>query len=79
MIDHEKLRESYRIALGSSEGEVVIKDMEQRFHVHTPTFSADPYETAYREGQRSVVLFLQNMLVDQSLINKMLEGYEDNV
>jgi len=79
MIEHEKLRESYRIALGSGEGEVVVKDMEQRFHIHSPTFSADPYETAFREGQRSVVLFLKNMLVDQTLINKMVEGYEDNV
>jgi hypothetical protein len=39
--------------------------LEVRFHIHGSTFSADPNETAYREGQRTVVLFLKSMLREQ--------------
>ena len=79
MKEVEALRESYRLAFGSDDGNVVIDDLEKRFHCHSPSFSPDSHETAFREGQRSVVLFIKNMLIDQSLIDKMLEGLEDNV
>ena len=76
---NDQIRENYRITFASPEGKKVLEELRGRFHADSPTFSVDPYETAFREGQRSVVLFLQNMLVDQTVINKMLEGYEDDV
>lgn len=79
MNEAEQLRASYRLVFGSEDGPTVIDDLERRFHSHTSTFSPDSHETAFREGQRSVVLFIKNMLIDQSIINKLLEGYEDNV
>ena len=42
-----------------------MSDLEARFHFYGSTFSADPNETAYREGQRTVVLFLKSMLREQ--------------
>ncbi len=58
----EELREAYAFLFGETDGDTVLQDLELRFHCHSPTFSADPYETAFREGQRSVVLFIKNMM-----------------
>jgi len=58
----EDLRAAYKFILESNDGQVIMEDLELRFHIHAQVFSPDPYETAYRDGQRSVVLFMQNML-----------------
>jgi len=60
----EDLRAAYRLILDSDDGRVMLDDLERRFHIHAPIFSADPYETAFRDGQRSVVLMLQGMMRD---------------
>jgi len=75
----EDLRNSYRLIFGANDGETVLADLQARFHCHSPSFSPDSHETAFREGQRSVVLFIQNMLVKQTLNGQSLEGYQDNV
>jgi len=36
-----------------------------RFCEHSSTFSTDPCETAYREGQRTVLLFIKSMIRDR--------------
>lgn len=46
----------------SADGEKMLEDLEKRCNVNQTSFSPDPYETAFREGQRSVVLFIQSML-----------------
>lgn len=69
----EDLKEAYAFLFGETDGDTVLEDLEARFHVHAPTFSADPYETAFREGQRSVVLFIKNMMTKFSLP----EGLDD--
>ena len=61
----DDLRAAYKFILESNDGEAIMEDMELRFHMRTPVFSNDPYETAFRDGQRSVVLFMQNMLKDR--------------
>lgn len=58
----EDLRAAYKFILESNDGEVIMEDLELRFHIRSPVFSSDPYETAFRDGQRSVILFMQNML-----------------
>lgn len=58
----EDLREAYAFLFGETDGDTVLEDLRARFHCHAPTFSPDPYETAFREGQRSVVLFIENMM-----------------
>lgn len=69
----EKTREAYAFLFGETDGDTVLEDLEARFHIHAPTFSADPYETAFREGQRSVVLFIKNMMTTY----KLPEGIEN--
>ena len=59
------LRDDARMLLNTSEGQRVLEDLQARYGFYTPTFSADPYESAYREGQRSVVLFLMSLLRDE--------------
>ena len=66
----EDLRAAYKFILESNDGEVIMEDLELRFHIRSPVFSNDPYETAYRDGQRSVVLFMQNMLKEQKPIEE---------
>ena len=59
------LRDDARMLLNTSEGQRVLEDLQARYGFYTPTFSADPYESAYREGQRAVVLFLMSLLRDE--------------
>ena len=61
----EDLRTIYKVVLNNQDGEKIISDLEARFHFYGSTFSPDPNETAYREGQRTVVLFLKSMLREQ--------------
>ena len=58
----EQTKEAFAFCFGERDGDIVLQDLEDRFFVHTPTFSADPYETAFREGQRAVVLYIKNMM-----------------
>ena len=61
----EELRAAYKVVLNSTDGSRILKDLEARFHIDGTTFSDNSNETAYREGQRTVVLFMKSMLKDQ--------------
>ena len=69
----DELRVAYQVVLKSVSGEKVIKDLEARFHIDGTTFSDNANETAYREGQRTVVLFLKSMLKDKPRREDMIE------
>ena len=58
----EEMKENYRLVFTSDEGQIVFNDLQVRCHVFQSTHSENTHETAFREGQRSVVLFLMNML-----------------
>lgn len=60
-----ELRRSYKLLLESDDGKKILKDLKRRYFIQGTTFSNDPYETAYCEGQRTVVLFLLSMLQDE--------------
>jgi hypothetical protein len=54
----------YKIVFGSDEGKSVISDLEKRCHYNVSTFSKDSTtETAFMEGQRSVLLFIKAMIL----------------
>ena len=51
------------IIFNSDEGKIVLADLEKRCHYHSTTnIKGDSHESAYMEGQRSVLLFIKSML-----------------
>jgi len=59
----KKLKEVYKIVFGSDQGKVVMEDLEKRCHfMSTTNIKGDSHESAYMEGQRSVLLFIKSML-----------------
>ena len=59
----KQLREDYKVVFGSDEGKRVLEDISVRCHESTTTFSKDnSHETAFLEGQRSILIFLKAML-----------------
>jgi hypothetical protein len=63
-IDHLKeLRRNYQKIFESDEGKQVLSDLEKRCHYWSTTnVKGDSHESAYMEGQRSVLLFIKSML-----------------
>lgn len=54
---------NYKMIFSSDEGKQVLSDLEKRCHHHTTTnVKGDSHESAYMEGQRSILLFIQAML-----------------
>ena len=59
-----ELRQTYQTLFNTDDGVLILEDLRTRFHGDQPTFSSDALEMAYFEGQRSVVLIIQNMMKD---------------
>ena len=58
-----KLKDAYKQIFNSDEGKEVLSDLEKRCHYHSTTnVKGDSHESAYMEGQRSVLLFIKSML-----------------
>lgn len=74
----EALRSTYKRVLESKEGKEVYEDLKKRFFYATTTFSQDPHEIAYNEGQRTVMLFLEHMISDQSERQKLINQQQSN-
>ena len=59
----KQLREDYKTIFGSDEGKRVLEDISIRCHESSTTFSKDNnHETAFLEGQRSMLLFIKAIL-----------------
>ena len=59
----QNLKNNYKIMFNSGEGKEILADLEKRCHYHSTTnVKGDSHESAYMEGQRSVVLFIKSML-----------------
>ena len=57
----KQLKKDYQITFSSKEGERVLADITSAYY-HRSSFKNDPYETAYREGQRSVIIRVINLI-----------------
>ena len=58
-----KLKTNYKYIFNTEEGKEVLADLEKRCHYHSTTnVKGDSHESAYMEGQRSVLLFIKSML-----------------
>ena len=59
----KKLRDNYQYIFESDEGKEVLSDLEKRCHFYSTTnIKGDSHESAYMEGQRSILLFIKQML-----------------
>ena len=59
----KKLQTNYKYIFNTAEGKRVLADLEKRCHYHSTTnVKGDSHESAYMEGQRSVLLFIKSML-----------------
>ena len=59
----EGLKVNYKTIFNTDEGKEVLADLEKRCHYHSTTnVKGDSHESAYMEGQRSVILFIKSML-----------------
>ncbi len=63
--EHTELKKNYSFTFTSSTGEEVLKDLVSAYY-HRGSFSKDPYETAYKEGQRSVIIRILNYMEDKN-------------
>ena len=58
-----KLKTNYKYIFNTDECKEVLADLEKRCHYHSTTnVKGDSHESAYMEGQRSVLLFIKSML-----------------
>ena len=59
----KELQTNYKLIFNTDEGKEVLADLEKRCHYHSTTnVKGDSHESAYMEGQRSVILFIKSML-----------------
>ena len=57
------LKKNYGYIFNTDEGKEVLSDLEKRCHYHSTTnVKGDSHESAYMEGQRSVILFIKSIL-----------------
>ncbi len=61
----KELRQVYKTVFTSEDGERVLEDLDARFGLWKTSYPPNSDETAFREGQRDVVLFLHNIMKDQ--------------
>ena len=70
----EDIIQLYKTVFTSEDGQRILDDLGVRFCEHSTTFSADPCETAYREGQRTVLLFIRSMLRDRKQLEDIISN-----
>ena len=56
------LKATYRSVLNSEDGQKVLEDLGACFGLWKTSYAPNSDETAFREGQRDVVLFLHNII-----------------
>jgi hypothetical protein len=70
----EKLVTNYKNLFNCPNGQIVLYDLETRFGMFKTSFVAkDAYGTAFNEGQRSVMLFILDMM------NKNMKQFNEQV
>ncbi len=71
--------EDYKSTFSSKSGEKVLWDLMREHHMISPTMDVNTHDTAFREGQRNVVLrILQLMKTDTKKLLKIIEQAEEN-
>tara|TARA_R100001129_G_C5291347_1_gene239750 strand:+ start:183 stop:389 length:207 start_codon:yes stop_codon:yes gene_type:complete len=64
-VNPKDLRATYKMIFESDDGQIILDDLSRRFGLYRTSFVPDSNETAFREGQRDVLLFLHSILRDE--------------
>ena len=64
MKEIEELKLAYRRTFNTEDGETVLSDLKARFGFETTTYTDNPYNSAFNEGQRATVLLIVRMLTE---------------
>ena len=57
------LKKNYQYIFNTDEGKEVLSDLEKRCHYHSTTnVKGDSHESAFFEGQRSILVFIKSIL-----------------
>tara|TARA_R110000822_G_scaffold79406_4_gene189883 strand:+ start:3759 stop:3974 length:216 start_codon:yes stop_codon:yes gene_type:complete len=59
--DIQQLGEDYRATFSTPEGLRVFEDLKAAYY-HRTSFASDPHQTAFHEGERSVIIRLINLM-----------------
>jgi hypothetical protein len=62
--EHSELVSFYKQCFSSPAGEQVLKDLESAYG-NRLSYSKDPYDTAFKEGQRSLLLRIKSMITER--------------
>ena len=55
----EQISLDYRLTFATETGQRVFQDLIRSLHLFEPTYHpADPYESAFREGERNALLYI---------------------
>ena len=57
----KQLQGDYETTFSTKEGERVLADLESAYY-NRISFSKDPYETAFNEGNRAVIVRIKNLI-----------------
>jgi len=60
----EELKLAYRRTFNTEDGNKVLSDLKARFGFETTTYTDNPYNSAFNEGQRATVLLIVRMLIE---------------
>ena len=58
-----QLKADYKFIFNTEEGKRILDDLKKRCHFHSTTHvKGDSHESAFYEGQRSIVVFMENLI-----------------
>lgn len=63
--DHKQLKKDYQFIFDTEEGKRVFADLKSAYYHRSSYTKDDPYETAFREGQRSVIIRIINLIKEE--------------
>ena len=68
--EYKALKRSYREVFDRKGGAKVLEDLENMYHIHGTTWREDGKDMAFSEGQRTVVLYIKDMLrIEEDEVN----------
>ena len=66
--DEQKLQANYRSLFNTEDGKLVLRDLMTQFHIWANVTDDLPHIMIQREGERSVVLYIMNMMQEDKRI-----------